>query len=184
MHFEVNILDRVRPDFAFADPGPVYQYFDAPDKLVCTVDNNPASSATAPAAITYDITSDDPDIEFPADADVDTNGVVAIRKPGVYTVSATMAAKDPYVASTIEYTIYAKQEIDLMFEHTNDVFTFNDKLSDNKIIYSGTHIAHSAFPDPAINDLKFKYSLDDASTAKASIDETTGKITISLPGLL
>lgn len=106
-----------------------------------------------------------------------SNSIPNVNNAGTYTVSIRMPETDNYVAKDFvtKYPItVAKASFEMMFSGVPDYITYNEN---NKFTYKVEN--EDKLPQGTI-----EYSLDSSTTAVAEIDDTTGDVTYTGPGVI
>ena len=152
----------VDADFGFADPNPVINYDQNNTGFT-----NPLTKGNGNGNITFEIEGGKSDV-----ASIDaTNGELTINKTGTVTVTAKKAADENYKAAQASYTLTVKDVI--KFDKETPELDF-DPEKENTYTQEVTIGAISGV---------VKYKIEESTPSDAaSIDESSGKVTITKPG--
>ncbi len=159
----VTIKEKaVDADFGFADPNPEIIYYQRATKFT-----NPLTKGNGNGNITFEIEGGKSDV-----ASIDaTNGELTINKTGTVTVTAKKAADENYKAAQASYTLTIKDVI--KFDKETPELDF-DPEKENTYTQEVTIGASSGV---------VKYKIEESTPSDAaSIDESSGKVTITKPG--
>ena len=152
----------VDADFGFANPNPVINYDQNNTGFT-----NPLTKGNGNGNITFEIEGGKSDV-----ASIDaTNGELTINKTGTVTVTAKKAADENYKAAQASYTLTVKDVI--KFDKETPELDF-DPEKENTYTQEVTIGA-------SLGVVKYKIEESTPSDA-ASIDESSGKVTITKPG--
>ena len=152
----------VDADFGFANPNPVINYDQNNTGFT-----NPLTKGNGNGNITFEIEGGKSDV-----ASIDaTNGELTINKTGTVTVTAKKAADENYKAAQASYTLTVKDVI--KFDKETPELDF-DPEKENTYTQEVTIGAISGV---------VKYKIEESTPSDAaSIDESSGKVTITKPG--
>ncbi len=152
----------VDADFGFANPNPVINYDQNNTGFT-----NPLTKGNGNGKITFEIEGGKSDV-----ASIDaTNGELTINKTGTVTVTAKKAADENYKAAQASYTLTVKDVI--KFDKETPELDF-DPEKENTYTQEVTIGAISGV---------VKYKIEESTPSDAaSIDESSGKVTITKPG--
>ena len=152
----------VDADFGFADPNPVINYDQNNTGFT-----NPLTKGNGNGNITFEIEGGKSDV-----ASIDaTNGELTINKTGTVTVTAKKAADENYKAAQASYTLTVKDVI--KFDKETPELDF-DPEKENTYTQEVTIGASSGV---------VKYKIEESTPSDAaSIEESSGKVTITKPG--
>ena len=152
----------VDADFGFANPNPVINYDQNNTGFT-----NPLKKGNGNGNITFEIEGGKSDV-----ASIDaTNGELTINKTGTVTVTAKKAADENYKAAQASYTLTVKDVI--KFDKETPELDF-DPEKENTYTQEVTIGASSGV---------VKYKIEESTPSDAaSIDESSGKVTITKPG--
>ena len=159
----VTIKEKaVDADFGFANPNPVINYDQNNTGFT-----NPLKKGNGNGNITFEIEGGKSDV-----ASIDaTNGELTINKTGTVTVTAKKAADENYKAAQASYTLTVKDVI--KFDKETPELDF-DPEKENTYTQEVTIGASSGV---------VKYKIEESTPSDAaSIDESSGKVTITKPG--
>ena len=159
----VTIKEKaVDADFGFANPNPVINYDQNNTGFT-----NPLTKGNGNGNITFEIEGGKSDV-----ASIDaTNGELTINKTGTVTVTAKKAADENYKAAQASYTLTVKDVI--KFDKETPELDF-DPEKENTYTQEVTIGASSGV---------VKYKIEESTPSDAaSIDESSGKVTITKPG--
>ena len=152
----------VDADFGFANPNPVINYDQNNTGFT-----NPLTKGNGNGNITFEIEGGKSDV-----ASIDaTNGELTMNKTGTVTVTAKKAADENYKAAQASYTLTVKDVI--KFDKETPELDF-DPEKENTYTQEVTIGA-------SLGVVKYKIEESTPSDA-ASIDESSGKVTITKPG--
>ena len=152
----------VDADFGFANPNPVINYDQNNTGFT-----NPLTKGNGNGNITFEIEGGKSDV-----ASIDaTNGELTINKTGTVTVTAKKAADENYKSAQASYTLTVKDVI--KFDKETPELDF-DPEKENTYTQEVTIGA-------SLGVVKYKIEESTPSDA-ASIDESSGKVTITKPG--
>ena len=153
----------VDADFGFADPNPEIIYYQRATKFT-----NPLTKGNGNGKITFEIEGGKSDV-----ASIDaTNGELTINKTGTVTVTAKKAADENYKAAQASYTLTVKDVI--KFDKETPELNFDPEKKENTYTQEVTIGASSGV---------VKYKIEESTPSDAaSIDESSGKVTITKPG--
>ena len=154
----------VDADFGFADPNPVINYDQNNTGFT-----NPLTKGNGNGNITFEIEGGKSDV-----ASIDaTNGELTINKTGTVTVTAKKAADENYKAAQASYTLTVKDVI--KFDDATPELDF-DPEKENTYTQEVTIGASSGV---------VKYKIEESTPSDtASIEESSGKVTITKPGTI
>ena len=154
----------VDADFGFANPNPVINYDQNNTGFT-----NPLTKGNGTGKITFAIEGDKSDV-----ASIDaTNGELTINKTGTVTVTAKKAADENYKAAQASYTLTVKDVIKFDTETPEIEF---DPEKENTYTQEVTIGASSGV---------VKYKIEESTPSDAaSVDESSGKVTITKPGTI
>ena len=152
----------VDADFGFANPNPVINYDQNNTRFT-----NPLTKGNGNGNITFEIEGGKSDV-----ASIDaTNGELTINKTGTVTVTAKKAADENYKAAQASYTLTVKDVI--KFDKETPELDF-DPEKENTYTQEVTIGASSGV---------VKYKIEESTPSDAaSIEESSGKVTITKPG--
>ena len=152
----------VDANFGFANPNPVINYDQNNTGFT-----NPLTKGNGNGKITFEIEGGKSDV-----ASIDaTNGELTINKTGTVTVTAKKAADENYKAAQASYTLTVKDVI--KFDKETPELDF-DPEKENTYTQEVTIGASSGV---------VKYKIEESTPSDAaSIDESSGKVTIIKPG--
>ena len=152
----------VDADFGFANPNPVINYDQNNTGFT-----NPLTKGNGNGNITFEIEGGKSDV-----ASIDaTTGELTINKTGTVTVTAKKAADENYKAAQASYTLTVKDVI--KFDKETPELDF-DPEKENTYTQEVTIGASSGV---------VKYKIEESTPSDAaSIDESSGKVTITKPG--
>ena len=152
----------VDADFGFADPNPVINYDQNNTGFT-----NPLTKGNGNGNITFEIEGGKSDV-----ASIDaTTGELTINKTGTVTVTAKKAADENYKAAQASYTLTVKDVI--KFDKETPELDF-DPEKENTYTQEVTIGAISGV---------VKYKIEESTPSDAaSIEESSGKVTITKPG--
>ena len=152
----------VDADFGFANPNPVINYDQNNTGFT-----NPLTKGNGNGNITFEIEGGKSDV-----ASIDaTTGELTINKTGTVTVTAKKAADENYKAAQASYTLTVKDVI--KFDDATPELDF-DPEKENTYTQEVTIGASSGV---------VKYKIEESTPSDAaSIDESSGKVTITKPG--
>ena len=152
----------VDADFGFANPNPVINYDQNNTGFT-----NPLTKGNGNGKITFEIEGGKSDV-----ASIDaTNGELTINKTGTVTVTAKKAADENYKAAQASYTLTVKDVI--KFDKETPELDF-DPEKENTYTQEVTIGASSGV---------VKYKIEESTPSDAaSIEESSGKVTITKPG--
>ena len=161
----VNVMleeKAVDADFGFANPNPVINYDQNNTGFT-----NPLTKGNGNGNITFEIEGGKSDV-----ASIDaTNGELTINKTGTVTVTAKKAADENYKAAQASYTLTVKDVI--KFDKETPELDF-DPEKENTYTQEVTIGASSGV---------VKYKIEESTPSDAaSIEESSGKVTITKPG--
>ena len=153
----------VDADFGFADPNPEIIYYQRATKFT-----NLLTKGNGTGKITFEIEGGKSDV-----ASIDaTNGELTINKTGTVTVTAKKAADENYKAAQASYTLTVKDVI--KFDKETPELNFDPEKKENTYTQEVTIGASSGV---------VKYKIEESTPSDAaSIDESSGKVTITKPG--
>ena len=154
----------VDADFGFADPNPVINYDQNNTGFT-----NPLTKGNGNGKIAFEIEGGKSDV-----ASIDaTNGELTINKTGTVTVTAKKAADENYKAAQASYTLTVKDVI--KFDDATPELDF-DPEKENTYTQEVTIGASSGV---------VKYKIEESTPSDAaSIEESSGKVTITKPGTI
>ena len=152
----------VDADFGFADPNPVINYDQNNTGFT-----NPLTKGNGNGNITFEIEGGKSDV-----ASIDaTTGELTINKTGTVTVTAKKAADENYKAAQASYTLTVKDVI--KFDKETPELDF-DPEKENTYTQEVTIGAISGV---------VKYKIEESTPSDAaSVEESSGKVTIAKPG--
>ncbi len=153
----------VDADFGFADPNPEIIYYQRATKFT-----NPLTKGNGNGKITFEIEGGKSDV-----ASIDaTNGELTVNKAGTVTVTAKKAADENYKAAQASYTLTVKDVI--KFDKETPELNFDPEKKENTYTQEVTIGASSGV---------VKYKIEESTPSDAaSIEESSGKVTITKPG--
>ena len=154
----------VDADFGFANPNPVINYDQNNTGFT-----NPLTKGNGNGNITFEIEGGKSDV-----ASIDaTTGELTINKTGTVTVTAKKAADENYKAAQASYTLTVKDVI--KFDDATPELDF-DPEKENTYTQEVTIGASSGV---------VKYKIEESTPSDAaSIEESSGKVTITKPGTI